>query len=515
MNVPQSISRFNVSSTVSCVAITPVVLLSPCDVATYNLSTLCTHNLPMLFQTSSLISFPTTIYSLRFVPHLYQPFFLQPFATFIKMVTRVQVRDRFPSVHIQGFGFGTVGLVYVTFDHFGKIALAEAELYDASYKSMVIDDPKILRIFGDQGEKIDMDLLYPWAQFRLDPAIWSSDFDGASQDPGGNQLGVQNKSRRLSDIDDDELFAVGRLMDITHLPAIARFGLRGIDASKQSGGRKVFQNSFGTMENIAEAARPAGRDRSPKASALQISSREVQSEATTGGYGLRRCPKPSARLISASRMQKVSPTSNYSNRTLKRAGAATRRNAHTAQSELDMSPTNPMTENEDLARTNNGNAQSHQAAEDWNASSTEMQDVQTVDHARPMSWTPVPLPLAPRNRQQDRTPGRTLSPNKARLVPKGPMAQKIQGLVDEMLAVLPDMAAQDQYIHYVTVVRREVARDLAAKHEFHNELENFVKQHNITKLHNMYALWTKGGSNKPYHMPTFTVDEMTGVSRAH
>jgi hypothetical protein len=116
---------------------------------------------------------------------------------------RFLIRARFPSEHIQAFGFAEVGPVYLTFAANGTIRKAEAALIDATFKHMLIDSPDILRIFGQRGDSIDMSILHPAAKFRLDILNIVDDNEG--------ELDMTS-------------FDAGRLMDITNLPAATRFG---------------------------------------------------------------------------------------------------------------------------------------------------------------------------------------------------------------------------------------------------------------------------------------------------
>jgi hypothetical protein len=107
---------------------------------------------------------------------------------------------RFPSEHIQAIGLGEVGSIFLTFAANGSIRKAEAELINAPYKRMLIDNPAILRIFGQRGDSIDTNVLHPSAKFRLDALKIKVDDDG--------------------DLDMTS-FDVGRLVDITNMPESA------------------------------------------------------------------------------------------------------------------------------------------------------------------------------------------------------------------------------------------------------------------------------------------------------
>lgn len=119
--------------------------------------------------------------------------------------TVASIEVRFPHQHIQAFGAGEVGRVYVTLSPSGNIIKAEADLAHAPFKKMLIDDPKILKIFGQRadGIGIDIKLLHPAARFRLDPLEIRDDEDGEL---------------------DTISFDIGRLVDITHLPTAAKYG---------------------------------------------------------------------------------------------------------------------------------------------------------------------------------------------------------------------------------------------------------------------------------------------------
>jgi len=113
----------------------------------------------------------------------------------------LECQDRFNPVYITCFGYADVDKVLLSFNNRGEIIKAEAELIDATYERMLIDDPSILRIFDERGEKIDMSVLHPCPKFRLDPVDCDT-------------------------VEDDEEpdFVVARLVDITNLPKAARFG---------------------------------------------------------------------------------------------------------------------------------------------------------------------------------------------------------------------------------------------------------------------------------------------------
>ncbi|KAH7082920.1 hypothetical protein BKA63DRAFT_584068 [Paraphoma chrysanthemicola] len=119
-------------------------------------------------------------------------------------LTRTTVPVPFPAQHIQAFGLSSrVGLVYVFKDANGRVVKAAAKLDDAPYQRMIIVDPNILRIFGENGNVINMSVLHPWPLFRLD-SIKPVPEDGDDLDMS--------------------MFDVARLVEITQLPAAARLG---------------------------------------------------------------------------------------------------------------------------------------------------------------------------------------------------------------------------------------------------------------------------------------------------
>ncbi|OAL53725.1 hypothetical protein IQ07DRAFT_640766 [Pyrenochaeta sp. DS3sAY3a] len=117
--------------------------------------------------------------------------------------TRVRVKDRFSSQNIHAIGSGHIGPVITTLNSQGDTVQAAAKLYDAPFEIMVITDPNILRIFGDKGDTIDMDILHPWPVFRLEPIENVEPPDDAAL---------------------HDAFKVGILVDITNAPKTSRFG---------------------------------------------------------------------------------------------------------------------------------------------------------------------------------------------------------------------------------------------------------------------------------------------------
>lgn len=79
-----------------------------------------------------------------------------------------RVSSRFPRQYIKNIGAGTVGTIYLHRNETGEIERAEAKLEDAPFKNMIITSPRVLQIFGDDGETINFDVLkHPAPEFRL------------------------------------------------------------------------------------------------------------------------------------------------------------------------------------------------------------------------------------------------------------------------------------------------------------------------------------------------------------
>jgi len=111
------------------------------------------------------------------------------------------IKARFPDGHIMAMGAGYVGQVYLHFAPDGSIIKAEADLIDAAFKHIVIDDPDILRIFSKNGDTIDMKLLHPAAVFAIESLnIVNSEeeyFLDATWD-NGRLINVTQSSRRMA-----------------------------------------------------------------------------------------------------------------------------------------------------------------------------------------------------------------------------------------------------------------------------------------------------------------------------
>jgi hypothetical protein len=140
-----------------------------------------------------------------------------------RLGARFPVSAKFPSELILFFGLGEVGRVYLTFAPDGAITKAEADLLDAPYKHMIIDDPSILMMFSDRGDGIDIKPASPLTKFRLDPIEIIEDEEG----------GVDLAS-----------FDTGRLVDVTHLSNAARIGLPQKDASGEGAVHRRIRETF-------------------------------------------------------------------------------------------------------------------------------------------------------------------------------------------------------------------------------------------------------------------------------
>lgn len=426
--------------------------------------------------------------------------------------TTTRIKDHFPIGHIQAFGAGTVGPIYVTFDDNEKIVLAEAELYDATFKRMIIDDPNTLRIFGDRGEKIDMDVLHPWPKFRLDP-LGPISID----DTGVNE------------------FEVGRLTDITRQPASARFGtpfhnLATIDPSGKGEVYRSIQKTFGgeakkvgahgkshppqgfrlsdpalPLNSIADqkvpgyaAGRVSGRIAAKRllredSAATDKLSLVVEPSQPQAGPFLQTLGKPSVpRPIlgpSATNMVKNWVVSGGYMRPSQYAPEPVRGDMMTTDANLDAT-----------SLQGSGARKSDSTTQGSNIS------------GRPVRKAPVPLPshnISGSNSQPESDSDRRKRLRRLRnsnIVPKGLNREKVQKVVDEIFAILTDAATRQQYEHYVVFVRKEVAGDPVRKRLFHEELYNFVERHGIVEMHNQYAGLTRTGANAAYQLPIFSMN---------
>lgn len=111
------------------------------------------------------------------------------------------IKARFPDGHIMAMDVGYVGQVYLHFAPDGTIIKAEADLIDAAFKHIIIDDPDILRVFGKNGDTIDMNMLHPAAVFAIESLnIVNSEeeyFLDATWD-NGRLINVTQSSRRIA-----------------------------------------------------------------------------------------------------------------------------------------------------------------------------------------------------------------------------------------------------------------------------------------------------------------------------
>ncbi|EAT78279.1 hypothetical protein HBI56_231770 [Parastagonospora nodorum] len=111
------------------------------------------------------------------------------------------IKAKFPNGHIMAMDVGYVGQVYLHFAPDGTVIKAEADLIDAAFKHIIIDDPEILRIFSKNGDTIDMNILHPAAVFAIESLnIVNSEeeyFLDATWD-NGRLINVTQSSRRIA-----------------------------------------------------------------------------------------------------------------------------------------------------------------------------------------------------------------------------------------------------------------------------------------------------------------------------
>ncbi|KAJ4359502.1 uncharacterized protein N0V89_000057 [Didymosphaeria variabile] len=83
---------------------------------------------------------------------------------------RERMLHDFPRAHVTNLGGGIIGPVYLTRTQDGEVLFAEAQLFQAPFKHMVIDSPTLLDMFKGPTQRIDLNVLdHPWPQFRLEP----------------------------------------------------------------------------------------------------------------------------------------------------------------------------------------------------------------------------------------------------------------------------------------------------------------------------------------------------------
>lgn len=86
-------------------------------------------------------------------------------------------------------------------------------------------------------------------------------------------------------------------------------------------------------------------------------------------------------------------------------------------------------------------------------------------------------------------------------IPDGIHSEDIQTILNDIVLLIEDPTAQEQYLNYVFDVRKEVARDPVRRAAFHVQLEEFVNRHNVCDLHNQIVRLMRPGSIAIYHMP--------------
>lgn len=342
---------------------------------------------------------------------------------------KLPVRHPFPIEHIEAFGSGRVDKVYLSFATNGAITKAEANLIEAPYKRMIIDDPAILRIFGDRGDKIDMSALHPAAKFRLDPL----------------EL-IDNENGEL----DLASFDFGRLFCITHLPGSARFGWS--------------KNHLGKADPTAEG--------------------EVQKRVREALLASEQKQTAKKRVDNA-RSSRAPLTATPSKLVL-RSGVKARKELEPTESD-DVPPSQPSFKNEGISehkRTRAAKSPRYLAPSPPASVAPEGSDLG--------SHMPS-LPVRPSGRKPRRT-----TP-----IPNGPEGQRMSIVYQQIMQELSE-DAQITYRNYVTVMRKEAAKNAQKKSQFHRALNAFVLQHDIVDLHNVYAtIQKRSGSNKTYQLPTF------------
>ncbi len=194
----------------------------------------------------------------------------------------IPITATFPTMHMQAFGTGKVGTIHITLTPEDEIIQAEAEVYYAPFKRMIIDDPKILRIFGHRGEEIKPDILHPWPKLQLVPF------------------------HPISDTEDDldmQCFEVGRLIDVTHVSAATQMAT----ARAQPGSWKdgaVYKSIEKSVKKAEAEARRRQRRLKPFAyynPLLTLSEARLDSRAREFGRNAGAAGRRSARQKAATR----------------------------------------------------------------------------------------------------------------------------------------------------------------------------------------------------------------------
>jgi hypothetical protein len=247
-------------------------------------------------------------------------------------------------------------------------------------------------------------------------------------------------------------FDIGRLVDITHLPLAARYGWS--------------ENHLGKADPTAEG--------------------EVH-KRVRGALIFSKSKQTSGRLVGIARPMHALPKIAPSSLTL-RSAVKTRTDSGSAQvSDVpSFQPDHRIRNNADRQRIRATKSPRYLVPSP--PASTAPED-SSLDSRKPT------LPVRPS------TPTRKVRRNTP--VPNGPQGQRMSAVYQQIMDQLSE-EAQLAYCNYVTVTRKETAKNTQMKRQFHHELDTFVHQHVIVDLHNEYAIIQKrSGPNKAYHLPTF------------
>ncbi|OAL06310.1 hypothetical protein IQ06DRAFT_362590 [Phaeosphaeriaceae sp. SRC1lsM3a] len=353
--------------------------------------------------------------------------------------------DHFPHLHIEAFGAGEVGRVHVTFSPSGEVVKAEAGLAHAPFKRMLIDDTRILKMFGERGDIIDINLIHPAARFRLDPLEIIDDEDG--------ELDMSS-------------FDVGRLVDITHLPAAAKYGWS-----------KNYLNKAEPKEEV-EVHRRVRQD--------------VEHEAQ------KKIERQSLKRKSPSRQPRLTHTRTQRKETAKeeaKEGLVRPADANGAVKlavRLDVRTATDSFSPASQLRTL--------------ASKPEIPlDAKLRVSGLPSPDSEVTFPMKCATEDPLSKParkGRNTGP-----IPNTAQGKKMGIVFNQILARLSD-SDQATYTDMVTFDRREAARSETARRVFADRVYGFVRRRNIVGLHNAYAeAMKRNGTNKAYQLPVFHDNE--------
>lgn len=363
------------------------------------------------------------------------------------------VEARFPDQHIKAFGAGEVGPVYVTLSPGGKVIKAEAELIQAPFKKMLIDDPKILKIFDERGKGIDINLLHPAAKFRLDPL--------KILDDEGGELDMSN-------------FDVGRLVDITHLPRAAKYGWSEHHLSKADPEEEG---------EVHKRVREIVEDEEQK----KVERQSLKRKAPSTQPPLTQTRTQRKEAVKAETEKEALTQSNKKKRHVKQAAKADTR----PEPYLFSPASNP------------------------HAVIKVKKPEPTTD--TPRSWPPSHDSEHPSvvSKRLPKTPASIPSPRKGRNtgpIPNTVQGQKMRIPYDQIMAKLSE-SDQASYEAMVTTERRDAAKNDHLRRLQAARIHAFVRKHDIVSLHNAYAEALKrSGSNKAYQLPTFEepAKEMSG-----